>query len=408
MRHILFIALILIACQGPAQSLPTKPLALVGAKIYPSPTAPPIEQGTVLIRDGKIIAVGGHDLKIPPGTQVLDCTGMVLLAGFWNSHVHFIEPKWDHAASLPAQQLTAQLQEMLTRYGYTHVFELASISLQNALDLRARITSGEVAGPAISIATPFVPPHGNPFYIAPLRLPELGDPATVADFVSRKIDSGADGIKLWSSSPVTNGVVNMPLPLISAATATAHRLGKPVIAHESSDSGLLLAMMGGVDILAHTEPMDNATWTSGRVDSLIAHHMALIPTLKLWLVEFKRQGLAMDNKIVVSAMATALQQVRAFSHAGGEILFGTDVGYVPDYSPEDEYRLLGEAGMTFEAILTSLTTAPAHRFGKDKVTGRIAAGLDADLVLLSADPKTDPRAFAKVVYTFRQGKIIFH
>src|SRR5262245_37939602 len=93
-------------------------LAIVGAKIYPSPAEKPIENGVVLIRAGKIVAVGEQGkIAVPRNAAKIDGAGMTLTAGFWNSHVHFTELKWEKAATLPAAQLTTQLQEMLTRYG---------------------------------------------------------------------------------------------------------------------------------------------------------------------------------------------------------------------------------------------------------------------------------------------------
>src|SRR3954471_4881428 len=75
-----------------AQSAPageSGALALVGARIYPSPTDKPIDDGIVLIRGGRIIAVGEKGrVKVPRGVRRVDCAGMTLTAGFWNSHVH--------------------------------------------------------------------------------------------------------------------------------------------------------------------------------------------------------------------------------------------------------------------------------------------------------------------------------
>jgi adenine deaminase len=102
-------------------------LALVGGTIYPVPLQPPISSGVLLIENGKIIAVGEKGkVQFPPGVQTIDCTGRTIVAGFWNSHVHFTEPKWENAANLPSTQLTKQLQEMLTRYGFTSVVDTGS------------------------------------------------------------------------------------------------------------------------------------------------------------------------------------------------------------------------------------------------------------------------------------------
>jgi imidazolonepropionase-like amidohydrolase len=63
--------------------------------------------------------------------------------------------------------------------------------------------------------------------------------------------------------------------------------------------------------------------------------------------------------------------------------------------------------MSFRQILASLTTAPVERFGASQQGGRVAKGLDADLVVLGVDPSRDVTAFAKVRYTIRGGKIIY-
>jgi imidazolonepropionase-like amidohydrolase len=63
--------------------------------------------------------------------------------------------------------------------------------------------------------------------------------------------------------------------------------------------------------------------------------------------------------------------------------------------------------MTFRHILASLTTTPAERFGKSDRLGRVAAGFQADLVVLKNDPAEDIRALTDVQYTLRDGRIIY-
>jgi imidazolonepropionase-like amidohydrolase len=63
--------------------------------------------------------------------------------------------------------------------------------------------------------------------------------------------------------------------------------------------------------------------------------------------------------------------------------------------------------LSFQEILASLTTNPAQRFGYATHSGRIAKGLDADLVVLSADPAQNTSAFSKVRYTIRGGNVIY-
>ena len=102
-------------------------LALVGGTVYVTPTDEPIRNGVVLIQDGKISAVGNKaSLRVPQNFPVLDCSGNTITAGFWNSHVHFLNEKWTNAAAIPAPELTRQLQDMFTRYGFTSVFDTGS------------------------------------------------------------------------------------------------------------------------------------------------------------------------------------------------------------------------------------------------------------------------------------------
>jgi imidazolonepropionase-like amidohydrolase len=100
-------------------------------------------------------------------------------------------------------------------------------------------------------------------------------------------------------------------------------------------------------------------------------------------------------------------QVRAFADLGGHILFGTDVGYMTDYDPTDEYVYLQRAGLSYAQILATLTTTPAQRFGLAARNGRLAAGFDADIAVVEGEPERDIRALARVRYTLRSGRVIF-
>src|SRR5262249_41617175 len=87
-------------------------LVCAGAKVYPSPSSPPIENATLFITNGKIttVAAKGRVKLSPPGSALnLDCAGKVVVAGFWNSHVHFGEG-WDHAEAAPADKLGGHMQ----------------------------------------------------------------------------------------------------------------------------------------------------------------------------------------------------------------------------------------------------------------------------------------------------------
>jgi imidazolonepropionase-like amidohydrolase len=377
-------------------------LALTGAKIYISPDAPPLTNGVVLVRAGKIAAVGAaRSVRIPADAKVLDCSGLVVTAGFQNSHVHFTQAKWDGASSQPASQLAGNLADMLTRYGFTTVVDLAS-SLPNTTALRARIQSSEIPGPRILTAGGAVyPPNGTPFYLRetlpPIALKyiegveEPATPDAAQKLVAAEIN-GHTEVKL------------MPPDIVAAAVAEAHRHGRLVFVHPSNLEGATIAINAGVDVLAHATPM-SGKWDDAFVAKMKANGTSLVPTLKLWGYELRKS--AEPPESIERYNATAASQVLQFQRAGGQILFGTDVGYMTEYDTTEEFELLSHAGLTPVQILATLTTAPAARFGESASRGKIAPGMDADLVVLDGDPARDARNFAKVHYTIRAGRVIY-
>jgi imidazolonepropionase-like amidohydrolase len=266
-------------------------LALVGAKIYLSPSEPPIESGTILVHSGHILSVGPiAKIKVPRGTTVIDCKGLFVIAGFWNSHVHILLPGLLHSENLSSEQITSQLQEMLTRWGFTTVFDIASV-LQNTNLIRHRIESGEVKGPRIlTTGEPFWEKGGTPIYVKRfleanhISIPEVETSAQAQERVRQQIRDGADGIKIFANSAESDQVMTMPSDLAKVIVAEAHRAGKPVFAHVSNNQGTEVAIQSGVDILAHTTPADDP-WSPSFVHRMTAAHMALTPTLTLWEVE---------------------------------------------------------------------------------------------------------------------------
>jgi imidazolonepropionase-like amidohydrolase len=117
--------------------------------------------------------------------------------------------------------------------------------------------------------------------------------------------------------------------------------------------------------------------------------------------------LALPPAVVGTVLGIAQAQLRAFAELGGQVLFGTDIGYMIDYDPTDEYVFMQQAGLSYAEILAALTTAPAARFGAAARTGRLARGLDADIVVTDGDPARDITGLAKVRYTLRGGRIIY-
>jgi imidazolonepropionase-like amidohydrolase len=411
MRILVTIASILVCGLAGSGNVRAADLVLVHARVYPSPDAAPIDDATIVLHDGLIASVSRASARpIPKGAQVLDCSGMSVTAGLWNSHVHFLPVKFLHADQKSGAELTAAFQEMLTGWGFTTVFDVASV-LANTNNMRRRIEAGEIPGPRIlTTGEPFYPRNGVPVYVKGyldenhIALPDDATTAAAAERVRVEIHDGADGVKIFAGSIPQGSVLMMPLDRAQAIVREAHSLHRQVFVHPTNLEGVEIALKSGADVLAHVTSADE-DWSPALTERMRAQKMAVIPTLTLFDVEMKKDGASAETtqKFVDSAVA----RLRAYNAAGGEILFGTDVGYIYQFDTAEEYTLMQRAGMTFAQILAALTTNPARRFGFGERSGRIAERMDADVTVFNGDPASDITAFSRVKYTIRAGKIIF-
>jgi imidazolonepropionase-like amidohydrolase len=126
--------------------------------------------------------------------------------------------------------------------------------------------------------------------------------------------------------------------------------------------------------------------------------MAMIPTLKMFASTVTTDSNYMDP---------VCNEVRQFHQLGGQLIFGTDVGYMTDYSTEGEFVELGKSGLEWKDILAMLTTNPAERMGASREKGTVTPGKLADLTILSADPAQDLTNFARVQMVIRSGRVIY-
>ena len=115
--------------------------------------------------DGVITAIGSRsEVQIPADARIIDCTGKTVVAGFWNSHVHFTQAVWKNAAHGARRAAQAHMREMLTRWGFTTVWDLGS-DPEKSLPLRRRVNAGEMPRPGYLPAGSIFPKGGHPAYL---------------------------------------------------------------------------------------------------------------------------------------------------------------------------------------------------------------------------------------------------
>jgi imidazolonepropionase-like amidohydrolase len=396
-----FCFFVLIGAAGATAPASAQTLALVGGNVYASPDAGPLADAVVIASDGVITAIGSRSaVQIPSDARVIDCTGKTVVAGFWNSHVHFTQEVWKNAASAPAAALEGPMRDMLTKWGFTTVWDLGS-DPRASLPLRARINAGNVAGPSILLAGNMFPKGGHPVYVpAEVEVPEVATPDEAAAMARNFLGMGHNGIKLFTGAFMGDKpVVNMDTPVAKAAVDVAHAQGKPVFAHPQNTAGVETVIGAGVDVMAHTVPSQRGGYTPEQLARFKSQGIALTPTLSLFTT------VVLDPAVTARIVAATVDQLRQFSENGGAVLFGTDVGFIKIYDTTLEYELMHRA-LSERQILASLTTNPAQYFKAAK-KGRVEKGFDADVVVLDGDPTADVTNLAKVAYTIRAGKVIY-
>ncbi len=253
-------------------------------------------------------------------------------------------PEWAGAAQQPADVLAAQLRDDADAATVSPACSIPARDSTTRLALRKRIESGEVPGPRVLTAgEPLFPPDGIPIYLRdlpPEMLRLMKEPATpneAIEAVDTNIERGADAVKLFTGAIMGGGVGEADAAAVVARRCRrGARLGRPVFAHPSNAEGATIAVEAGVDVLAHT---NSQGWTQALVDSMLAHRTALVPTLKLWPYEAAKEHASAAESDAFTAEAIA--ELTAFVRGGGETLFGTDVGYMRDFDPTDEYRADG-------------------------------------------------------------------
>jgi enamidase len=414
-------------------------VALTNVRIVDGTGAPARQNQTVVLRDGRIAAVGdAAAVKPPEGATVLESTGKTVIPGLIMVHEHLYYPTGPNVYG----QLGQSFIRLYLAGGVTTMRTGGNVNGFMDLNLKRLIDAGQQPGPAIDATAPYL--NGpNPF----LQMRTLTDAEDAKRQVSYWADMGATSFKAY---------MHISRAALGAAIDEAHKRRMKVTGHlcsvtysEAADlriDNLEHGFLASTDFVADKQPDTCPGQGRGQqsvaaidpesapfkalVKKLVDAGVALTSTLTVFetftpgrpvppgldvlvpqLKEQFEQGHARiaknDQSLYIKLLPKAMALELAFAKAGGMLIAGTDPtgsgGVVPGYSNQRQIELLVEAGFTPLEAISIATLNGAKYLGRQAQVGSIAIGKQADLVVLNGDPSTTIADIRKVETVFKQG-----
>jgi enamidase len=414
-------------------------LVLTHARVIDGTGAAPLDNQTLVIRNGNIAAIGQTGtLSHPEGSTVLDLTGKTVIPGLVMMHEHTYYPTGPGVYG----QLGESFVRLYLAGGVTTMRTAGNANGVMDIELKRQIDAGRQPGPAIDATAPYL--NGEQGMLQMHVLKDADDARRQVDYWA---DMGATSFKAY---------MNITRDELRASIDEAHTRGLKITGHlcsvtyaEAADLGidnLEHGFLASTDFVADKKPdacpgqavgqrtIASLDPQSERVHALISKlvekHVALTSTLTVFetftpgrpkppglevlLPELREsfetafQRSQQNTQSVYAAlfpMGMALE--RAFVKAGGLLIAGTDPtgigGVIPGFSDQRQIELLVEEGFTPVEAIRIATLNGARYMGRDARIGSILPGKQADLVVINGDPSKTITDVRKVEIVFKQG-----
>ena len=382
---------------------------------------------TVVVEEGRIAAIRPGLATPGPGDELIDLSGMTVLPGLMDMHVH-LTGELSPRSYLERVQLESADQAVRAVAHARTTLMAGFTTVRNPGDdgkatvaLRRAIESGLVPGPRIftsgkSLAT--TGGHADPTNGLSSRLrgdPGPADgvvngPADAAKAVRQRYKEGADFIKITATGGVLSVAKSGQNPQftmaeLEAIVAVAADYGYHVAAHAHGTEGMKRAVLAGVRSIEH------GTYMTDEVMRLMKDRGTFyVPTILAGVTVAERAEIDGYFPDLVRPKAAAIGPViqdtfaRAYA-AGVKIAFGTDCGVGPHGDNAKEFALMVAGGMPPMEAIQSATRVTAELLEIEDEVGTLEAGKLADLIAVDGDPLADISELESVEFVMRQGVV---
>jgi len=373
-----------------------------------------------VVRGGRIEGAGpSASLLAPAGAEIIDLPEATLLPGLIDAHSHVLlhpynETSWNDqvAHELLALRIARAVNHLRATLdaGFTTIRDLGTEGAGYAdVGLKQAVAQGLIPGPRMLvvtraiIATGTYAPKGYP---AEWDVPQGGEEAdgpSLIRVVRDQAGKGADWIKVYGDYRAgARGEITPTFSLeeMKLIVDTAKSLGRPVSVHATIPEGMKRAILAGAETIEHGDA------GTPEVFRLMAEHgVALCPTLAAGDATSQYAGWKKGQAPEPASIQRKRASFKAALDAGVTIASGSDVGVFSHGDNSRELELMVSYGMTPIAALRSATSVDARVLHMETQIGRVAPGLQADLIAVTGDPSKDISALRKIRLVMKSGAI---
>ena len=394
-------------------------VVLTGARLLDPSGQRLLDPRDVLIRDGKIVAIGQTEDAHPDAERV-DLSGLTLLPGLIDLHSHLLlhpynEASWNDQVlkeSLELRTIRGVTAAAATlEAGFTTIRDLGTEGAGFAdVALRDAIASHMIPGPRVFAATRALVATGcyGPSGFDPRwNMPTGAQVADGVDGVRRatrqQIAAGADWIKVYADYRRLSDGKSYPTfsqEELDAIVDEARSVGLPVAAHAVTDEAIRRAVRAGVKTIEH------GSEASAEVFALMRDRgVVLCPTLAAGDAIARYAGWKGGTPDPPRVVASKAMFRRALA-SGVTIACGSDVGVFTHGDNVRELELMAAYGMSAAEVVKAATATAAIVLGRGGDLGRLKTGYVADLIAVRGDPLADIAVLRAPVVVIQGGRIV--